>query len=83
MNGSNIELGVLRLKISSFRIGKACLISLRVSKEEVCIIYFSCSQLECTNSNFHPFTNYHYYYNTKTKECSSRNNRHIIYENVK
>jgi hypothetical protein len=78
-----VEAGVLRLKIGSLRIGKSCLVTVRAGKDEVCVIYFSCAQLDCTYSNFQPFTNYHYYYNSKTKECSSVNNRHIIYENVK
>lgn len=74
---------MLRLKIASYRLGRSCLISIRTSKDEVCVIYFSCNQIECPYSNFNPFNNSHYYYNLNNKTYSSSNNRHIVFENVK
>ena len=57
----------LRLKLGSFRLGRSTLIVFKISEDEVLVVYYSSSQLECTTTNFTPFPSYSYIFNSRTK----------------
>ena len=74
----DIENIMLRLKLGTFRLAKTTLLTLKIAKDEVMVIYYSSSQLECAHTNFGPSPCYVYSYNRRTKICSEPIYRSII-----
>jgi hypothetical protein len=72
---------VMGLKLGSYRLGTSSLLVISM-ENSVCVLFFSCNQLEVPHNNFSVCPAYIYCVNSKG-QCSSPVTRSIVLENVK
>ena len=75
----DIDSILLRFKLGTFRLAKTTMLVFKISKDEVMVIYYSSSQLECAHTNYAPSPSYIYSYNRRSQSCSEPIYRSIIF----